>query len=304
VNDIRDNFVEHFHPEFGQGFFCTADVLDALASHTGEAEPVAERPWPKKATPEMIAAFKLHFKEGSMWTDRLTRAIKAMLEATPPAATPAAPGEVFATTMRNIFGNEFPTHPNSAGEYPGWSDHWAIFQAGAALSHPAPVAAPAQPLGYLDALGLRLFAGSASDHTITLRRAPKDGDVPIYSAAPAPASEAVALNDDLIDQACERHSIALRAGLTSRKAMKRAIEIFLSGDSADAPVQQAGEITDAMVDAYLAAQRQTVEEADKFGRPNVGGLHTNTVREACRNGLRAALKGEQPEPSGSERGEV
>ena len=77
------------------------------------------------------------------------------------------------------------------------------------------------------------------------------------------------------------------------------------GDSADAPVQQAGEITDAMVDAYLSAQRRTVEEADKFGRPNVGGLHTNTVREACRNGLRAALKGEQPaQPSGSERGEV
>jgi len=76
-----------------------------------------------------------------------------------------------------------------------------------------------------------------------------------------------------------------------------------TGDSADAPMQQAGDITDAMVDAYLAAQRQTVEEADKFGRTNVGGLHTNTVREACRNGLRAALKGEQPvEPSGSERG--
>lgn len=46
--------------------------------------------------------------------------------------------------------------------------------------------------------------------------------------------------------------------------------------------------TDAMVDAYLKAQREAVEEADKFGRPNVGGLHTNTVREACRAGLNAA----------------
>lgn len=49
------------------------------------------------------------------------------------------------------------------------------------------------------------------------------------------------------------------------------------------------EITDAMVDAYLAEQRRTVEDADRFGRPNIGGLHTNTVRESCRNGLRAAL---------------
>ncbi|PWB21363.1 hypothetical protein DCO45_02905 [Comamonas sp. JNW] len=49
------------------------------------------------------------------------------------------------------------------------------------------------------------------------------------------------------------------------------------------------EITDAMVDAYLAEQRRSVEEADRFGRSNIGGLHTNTVRDACRNGLRAAL---------------
>lgn len=56
--------------------------------------------------------------------------------------------------------------------------------------------------------------------------------------------------------------------------------------------------SDAMVDAYLKAQRETVEEADRnFGRPNVGGLHTNTVREACRNGLKAALSA-QPAPKG------
>lgn len=48
-------------------------------------------------------------------------------------------------------------------------------------------------------------------------------------------------------------------------------------------------VTDAMIDAYLTEQRRTVEEADRFGRPNIGGLHTNTVREACRNGIRAAL---------------
>lgn len=48
-------------------------------------------------------------------------------------------------------------------------------------------------------------------------------------------------------------------------------------------------VSDAMVDAYLKAQREAVEEADRFGRPNIGGLHTNTVRKACRAGLNAAL---------------
>ncbi len=52
--------------------------------------------------------------------------------------------------------------------------------------------------------------------------------------------------------------------------------------------------SDAMVDAYLTAQRTTVEEADRFGRPNVGSLHTNTVREACRAGLVAAMAALQP----------
>lgn len=53
---------------------------------------------------------------------------------------------------------------------------------------------------------------------------------------------------------------------------------------AAAPV---GTITDAMVDAYLTVQRRTVEKADRFGRPVA--LHTNTVREACRQGLLAAI---------------
>jgi|GEM_PF-2055976 len=58
----------------------------------------------------------------------------------------------------------------------------------------------------------------------------------------------------------------------------------------DELMAQREEVTDAMVDAYLTEQRRTVEEADRqFGRPNIGGLHTNTVREACRNGLRAAI---------------
>ncbi len=62
--------------------------------------------------------------------------------------------------------------------------------------------------------------------------------------------------------------------------------------AAQPAVQQPAEDapSDAMVDAYLTAQRAAVEEADRFGRPNAGGLHTNTVREACRAGLAAAIK--------------
>ena len=63
-------------------------------------------------------------------------------------------------------------------------------------------------------------------------------------------------------------------------------EVLETHKAEDAP-------SDAMVDAYLTAQRAAVEEADRFGRPNVGGLHTNTVREACRAGLRAAIAQER-----------
>lgn len=49
------------------------------------------------------------------------------------------------------------------------------------------------------------------------------------------------------------------------------------------------EVDEAMVERYLAAQRAAIEEADQFGRPNAGGLHRDTVREACRKGLTAAL---------------
>jgi hypothetical protein len=66
---------------------------------------------------------------------------------------------------------------------------------------------------------------------------------------------------------------------------------------------EALQVTDAMVDAYLTEQRRTVEEADKFGRPNAGGLHTNTVREACRNGITAALAA-SPAPQAPEGEEV
>ena len=71
-------------------------------------------------------------------------------------------------------------------------------------------------------------------------------------------------------------------------AVEAAIE-SLKAALAQQGAQQPVAVSDAMVEAYLTAQRKTVEEADRFGRPNAGGLHTNTVREACRNGISAAL---------------
>ena len=64
-------------------------------------------------------------------------------------------------------------------------------------------------------------------------------------------------------------------------------------------VEQDAAPTDAMVDAYLQTQRRAVEEADKFGRPNVGGLHTNTVREACRAGIAAAIAAAKGQEGGA-----
>lgn len=39
-------------------------------------------------------------------------------------------GAAFAKTMRRIFDKEFPAQPDEDGAYPGWSDHWVIFQEG------------------------------------------------------------------------------------------------------------------------------------------------------------------------------
>jgi antirestriction protein len=68
------------------------DLARDAYRHAAALTSAPAEPWPKTATPEMIEAFKLHYKEGSIWTDRLTRAIEAMLEVAPraPAQTPQA----------------------------------------------------------------------------------------------------------------------------------------------------------------------------------------------------------------------
>ncbi|WP_146033759.1 hypothetical protein [Alicycliphilus denitrificans] len=57
------------------------------------------------------------------------------------------------------------------------------------------------------------------------------------------------------------------------------------------PTPPAAAPSDAMVDSYLRAQRETVEAVDrKFGHPNgKAPSHLHPVREACRAGLAAAL---------------
>lgn len=49
-------------------------------------------------------------------------------------------------------------------------------------------------------------------------------------------------------------------------------------------------VTDEMVSAYLLKQRAVIEEADaNHGRLPIGALSTDTVKEACREGIKAAL---------------
>lgn len=64
--------------------------------------------------------------------ERILRAAAQALSTV--TAAPADRREAFAMTMRTIYGNEFPKHPNSAGAYPGWADQQATFDAGIAFA--------------------------------------------------------------------------------------------------------------------------------------------------------------------------
>lgn len=72
-----------------------------------------------------------------------------------------------------------------------------------ALCHESPTqqpqaeAVPSKPVGYVSALALRLFSGSATDHTIRLRHTPSGAEViPIFTPAPEQA-EAVPSDCDV-----------------------------------------------------------------------------------------------------------
>lgn len=203
---------------------------------------------------------------------------------TPPAATPAAPGEVmqeFASQARANPGVAIAVPASVAGEFR------------AALSNPAPVAAPAQSeveaLARLNAtLGL-----TEADATIAMSNANVRIRRLMAEAAPAPASEAVAkwIDDPHdIEQGMMLNPAWLKLhGLTAQEA----VATPTPGDSAAAPVQQAGADDSDMVNAAycLHKYRQGTDNGIAFNR----GARW----------MRAALKGEQPvEPSCGERGEV
>ncbi len=87
------------------------------------------------------------------YTHKITAALRHLdaLATAPTPQTDSQPApvpdskQVFATTMRRIYGNEFPSDGAFAGEH-GWSNEWAIFQAGMAAAR-APADSVTAPAG-------------------------------------------------------------------------------------------------------------------------------------------------------------
>jgi hypothetical protein len=232
------------------------ELIDA--SDTGEAEPVAlptdeemregfrEYDWSvsgaKNQTPWQL------WRDGAHWANR--RIINA--------ATPAAPGEVTDAQIIEwaieeqflLFCDEEDVVQIVRSAFQKWAGL-------AALSNPAPVAAPAQSeveaLTRLNAtLGLK-----EADATIAMSNADVRIRRLMAEAAPAPASEAVAQSGHAVIEAALLEAakndpsnspiglwgtaaVAFQMGLAA--AYQHALEMIPTpGDSADAPVQQAGE---------------------------------------------------------------
>lgn len=247
------------------------------------------------------------------------------LLATPPAATPAAPGyehqraimEGERIASRRSFCRAHGLEETSTGwEYErGFTDGWSR-----ALSNPAPVAAPApvyvecrecSNCGHIgindDAKGMAACntcdwngpspkedhcPGCERDGTMT-GSCPECGHrtkliAEARIAAPAPASEAVAWEyQNRIGKKFLTHDDPStwhphdREGFSEFRALEYATPS--TGDSADAPVQQA---------ALQEAARETIKWLNSYFRFHDGNKYADK--------LSAALKGEQPvEPSGS-----
>ena len=315
------------------------DAHSALASHTGEAEP-----------------------EGTCQEDDGCPTEKAVLQrfwranrATPPAATPAAPGEV--TNQRNLafnlYASTLPQATEHSTSYGGqWSSPWCVVIGGnadvsckrftvsrsekemldrgerpysnwhkpglppeyiawaycsdvlAALSNPAPVAAPAIPEGMAlvplkmnremqrvtEQEGWQWREVLAAAGTVEEELCAQADD-----AAPAPASEAAA--NPVADAMNDRRPLHEKIAEVRRRERPSAAILTTivgaAGDSVDAPVQQAG------VD----------DLREGLGQIAVAVKDNPVMLKCCRlideHLALAALKGEQPaQPSGSERGEV
>jgi hypothetical protein len=310
-------------------------IIAPLASHTGEAEPVEDSDWTVATHMMLVDEYANRHGHGAAWTESLTsyqeyisegrNAVEANARklATSPAATPAAPGEKVTYYAESVPGSQHDTgrvyvktprksHDNFFASASSLEDARSIADAmNAALSHPAPVAAPASVPQAIDQLvsalaeskgWLRDYARALIEDAIdrrhlevaapapliaqslqrmqemwdTLARCEQKKSVSVtahdmrsYSAAlsviekalaaPAPASEAVAGVAEFKGEFAQlRHQIAHWLRQWERSGVSRAASIHKAlaqmhaihfatpstGDSADAPVQQAGEAED------------------------------------------------------------
>lgn len=211
------------------------ELIDA--SHTGEAEPV-----------KLLAATMVEVV-GTGWAEPLTprRYLDAgtVLYATPSAATPAAPGEKVTDGTRWRFAMDWGTKDFAVCYRDG--NAWVPIKTNgpidAALSNPAPVAAPAHPA---DAANVR--ADWHKLEALGWQRVVCDlceGDYMRAYAAPAPASEAVAVVEPVSDDGTTGEAMLL-------KPLPVGTLLYATptpGDSADAPVQRAGGVSDLQLKA-------------------------------------------------------
>lgn len=252
-----------------------ADCLP-LASHTGEAEPVRVGRIDVHAGKVKSFAFEQ--------TDIADGEYALYVAA---AATPAAPGEVtderaaFETDCAARHGYPLNTRRRDDGRYGDYHAQglWETWQAARALSHPAPVAAPA-PASEAGA-SVAEFKGEYAQH---------EGNIKLWVMQWA------------------RSGVNRMAAIHEALDKMHAIHFATPGDRADAPVQQAGEDAQRTKD-FLEGKSHGVQLINAVTRvmeaANRERASAQVVPTACMGDDSAALKGEQPaQPSGSERGEV
>jgi hypothetical protein len=223
--EVWFNAIPNLDPRqaFCRGFDAGYSHSAPLASHTGEAEPV-----------KLLAATMVEVV-GTGWAEPLTprRYLDAgtVLYATPPAATPAAPGEVTDAMVdaylkaNDAYWKRTDELPKSGVKWRNGTPREATRESLiAALSNPAPVAAPAMPAlscKHSNRSDCGLFGMDEAEPAKSSRPSKEwyaakiaetlDDDFTIGSeampiAAPAPASEAVALPEGWrIDQ--EPHGV-------------------------------------------------------------------------------------------------
>jgi hypothetical protein len=275
AEEVWFNAIPNLDPRqaFCRGFDAGYSHSAPLASHTGEAEPVrecgnSECGW-KGTTNRMLGSI------GPLCPD--------CGETTEAAATTAAPGEAAVPSIRDALAELVDLMQGVIdGNYE--PDSFTLQPARAALSNPAPVAAPAP----------------ASEAV-----ACECCDLPPEAHTPGHWCEnqsfTVAVDHQHRDALMKLSQFAHTAAHMSERDMRNNLSsiadqlIALTGDSTDAPVQQAGAVPMARIEK-LAADIQRAGGAERS---------LSLVSAFLRDCAHAALKGEQPvEPSGTERGEV